>query len=113
MYQKYKEVWLLIIAFFLTSVLGTGVTGYREYLIKNRVVQQNNLTSSREKGEQVMEQVSKTISERHYLSLRYIDAIRGKVELGKETEDYQKTREQYIEALYNWNNELNLMRVKI
>ena len=49
-YRRYKELWLLLVGFLFTSVIGTGITGYHQALVDERSARETREANAKKAG---------------------------------------------------------------
>lgn len=114
LYQRYKELWLLIVGFLLTSLVGAWITGFHQSLADARSDRETRAANARTTGMDTLARISEDISRRHYHSLRMIDQVRAEHrDDPPAAETGAAIRASYASAMEHWNLHWNLMRVLI
>jgi len=111
-YQRYKELWLMVVGFLFTSVIGAGITGYHQALVDDRNARETRAADAKRAGMETLRRISEDISRRHFLSLKMIDGVRAANGTAPQPgSPFAAVRTKYDESMERWNLDWNLMRV--
>ncbi len=111
-YQRYKELWLMVTGFVFTSVIGAGITGYHQSLVDQQSARETRTANAKKAGMETLRKISEDIAKRHYNSLKMIDRIRAGAP-PPTAGAVDTVRVKYDESMERWNLDWNLMRVLI
>lgn len=114
-YDRYKEIFLLILGFFLTGIVGTHITATYQAAQQRAATRAETMRVERTEAMKTAEEISELIGKHHFNALQLRGAIEAQI-TDPSPENLAYMNEQstlYRAGVREWNTEWNKNRTRL